>query len=187
MRKRLVSVRMIPLLLLVGCGVRKDKPEDVFTSFREELAAAASVSATVQLTADFGGTVSDYTLEVASDGERTTVSITEPALIAGITASVRDDGTEIAYDGVMLGVGDVDPEGTTPVSALPAILRAMRAGYAELYWIDGTFAAARYSTGQGGSACTVWLDPDARSPVAAEIASEGKTVINCRFTDWRME
>ena len=186
MRKRLVSVLMIPLLLLIGCGMRKERPEDVFVSFREELTAARSVSADIQLTADYGGTVSTYSMEIVSDAEGTTVTITEPELIAGITATVRDDGTDISYDGAMLGVGPVDPEGTTPVSALPTILRAMREGYSELYWNDGSFAAARFYAGEKSS-CTVWLDEETRTPVAAEIACDGKTVINCRFTDWLME
>ena len=186
MRKRLVSVLMIPLLLLVGCGARRAEPEDVFASFREEMNAAGGIAAKAGLTADFGGTAAEYTLDLIADAEVVTVTVTEPEILSGITASVRADGSDVSFDGVMLGVGPVDPEGTTPVSALPAILRAMREGYAELYWMDGSLAAARFYAGET-SACTVWLDPEELTPVAAEIASEGRTVITCRFSDWKME
>lgn len=186
MRKGLVSVLMIPLLLLVGCGEREAEPEDAFASFREEMQAAGRIGTTADLTADFGGTVSEYTLSVESDGEETTVTVTAPELIAGVTATVRAGETSLAYDGVMLGAGPLDDEGTTPVSALPVILRAMAEGYAELYWNDGSYAAARFYVGET-TACTVWLAPETRTPVAAEIASDGRTVITCRFTDWHME
>ena len=184
MRKRM-AVLMIPLLLLVGCGEREKKPEDVFASFREQLTAAESVSAQARLTADAGGTAEEYALAVSCTGGDVTVTVTEPELIAGITATLREGQTDISYDGVMLGVGAVDPEGTTPVSAAPAILRAMREGFAELYWQDGSLAAARFYTGES-AACTVWIDPEGLVPVAAEIVSDGRTAITCRFTDWTM-
>lgn len=185
MRKEIVSVLMIPLLLLVGCGEREAGPEDVFASFRDEILAAERLETEVRLTADFGGTVSEYTLSASSDGEETTVTVTEPALIAGVTAKARADDASLSYDGVMLGVGALDGEGTTPVSAAPVILRTMIGGYAELYWNDGSYAAARFYVGET-TACTVWLDPGTRSPVAAEISSDGHTVITCRFTDWKI-
>lgn len=186
MRKVLASALMIPLLLLVGCGEREAEPEDAFASFREALNAAENMTASVRLTADFGGTASDYVLDISFDGDVTRVTVTEPELIAGVTATVQAGQTSLSYEGVMLGAGAVDDEGTTPLSSIPVILDAMRGGYAELYWRDGSYCAARFYAGET-SACTVWIEPDTLTPVAAEIASDGATVISCRFTDWSTE
>lgn len=186
MRKRMISALMIPLLLLIGCGERAAAPEDAFASFREQLNAAGSVSAEAELTVSRGGTVSAYTLAVEADAAGTKITVTEPGLIAGVTAFVGPEGTDVSYDGVMLGAGPVDEEGTSPVSALPVILRSARSGYAELYWRDGSYLAARYYVGET-TACTIWLEPQSMAPVSAEIAQDGKTVISCRFTKWSMQ
>ena len=186
MRKTLISVLMIPLLLLGGCGDRRNEPEVVFTSFRESLNTAETISAELRLAADFGGTAASYALSVEDDGRQTAVTVREPELIAGVAAIVRESETSLSFDGVMLDAGAVDPEGTTPLSAVCVILRAMKDGYTELFWRDGDYYAARIYTGEG-SACTVWLEPQEVTPVAAEIATGGKTVVTCRFTDWHLE
>lgn len=186
MRRYLISALMIPLLFLAGCGEREVEPEAVFSTFREEMNAAGSVEAAVSLTADYGGTVEEYALSVVSDGMETAVTVTAPEIIAGVTATAAAGETSLSFDGVILGAGPVDPEGTTPLSAVPAILRAMAEGYAELYWRDGSYAAARIYAGESSS-CTIWLEPEERTPIAAEISADGRTVISCRFTDWEME
>lgn len=185
MRKMLISALMIPLLLLAGCGEREPDPEAVFTDFRERLNAAESAGAALTLTADYGGTAEEYGLRAEYDADGTTVTVTAPDILAGVTATAAAGETSLSYDGVILGAGPVDDEGTTPVSAVPAIFRAMAEGYAELYWRDGSCAAARLYAGESSS-CTIWLEPDTLTPIAAEIAADGRTVIACRFTEWEI-
>lgn len=185
MRKGLTSVLMIPLLLLAGCGEREARMEHSFTAFRDALIDTAGVTAHASLTADTGGAVADYELEIAYDGQETAVTVTEPALIAGVTAKAKWGESTIAYDGVMLGAGALDENGLTPVSAVPAMLEAMAGGYKELLWWDGELVAARLYVSET-SRCTVWLDPDTSVPQYAEISSDGKRVISCTFTDWEL-
>ncbi len=183
MRKRIVSALMMTLALLAGCGARATKPEDVFASFREELCGAERVTASLSLTADYGGTAAEYGLDAVRDGGTTTVTVTEPEMLRGVTAAMTADDTALSFDGVILAVGPVDGEGHTPLSAVPAIFAAMEDGYAELTWRDGGLAAARYYVGET-TRCTVWLDPETLSPVAAELSEDGRTVLTCRFTAW---
>lgn len=183
MRGRFVCVLMIPLLLLCGCGVRKASPEDVFSAFREELLSAGSSSFRAELRSETEGSTASYTLDAFSDGETTTVTIREPELLAGITASMRAEQTDVSYEGLMLGVGALDASGTTPVSAVPAILKAMEEGYSELYWEDGDLCAARFYVSEICT-CTVWLEPESLVPSAAEIATDGRTILTCRISDW---
>ena len=51
--------------------------------------------------------------------------------------------------------------------------------------MDGDYLAARLYVGES-SVLTVWLDRDAVTPLAAEIASDGRTVVTMHITDWRM-
>lgn len=182
MRKALISVLMISLLLLGGCGEREARLQNDFAAFRDALIAAGGVGFRAELTADYGETVSTYLLAVSYDGQETAVEIMEPALLSGVRAVAKWGEAAMEYDGVMLGAGPLDEDGLTPVSALPAILSAMAGGHEELLWWDGDTAAARLYVGES-SACTVWLDKGL-VPVRAELSSGGRTVISCAITDW---
>jgi hypothetical protein len=85
----------------------------------------------------------------------------------------------------MLSAGALDEEGLTPVSAMPAIWKAMTGGYTELLWWEADQVAARLYVGEN-SVCTLWLEPDTLTPVTAEIASAGQTVLTCQFTAWEI-
>lgn len=184
-RCRFRAVLMIPLLLLAGCGEREAKLEKGFDDFREALIGAERVTVRAELTADYGGSAASYVLDAACDGTETTVTVVEPALIAGVTAAVKWGETSVVYDGVMLGAGPVDEDGLTPVSAVPSILAAMAGGYVELLWWDGDYIAARTYVSEA-SRCTVWLEADTLTPVSAEIACDGRRAITCVFTNWEV-
>ncbi len=184
MRKRFLSVLMIPLLLLAGCGEREAKLERRFGAFREAVLGAASVTFRGSLTADFGGTAETYVLDVSYDGRETAVTVVEPRLLAGVTARARWGETTVEYGGVMLGMGELDADGLTPASALPVVLQAMAGGGTELIWQEDGLLAARLYAGES-SRCTVWLDEN-DVPVMAEIASDGRAVITCAIQDWKL-
>ena len=177
------AVLMIPLLLLAGCGEREARLEKSFAAFRESVAAAQRITVRGALTADYGETAESYVLDASYDGKQTTVEIVEPALIAGVKATARWGETEIEYGGVLLGTGALDEDGLTPVAAMPAIFEAMAGGYEELLWWDGDLVAARMYAGEDAR-CTVWLEAESLTPVHAEIASGGRTVISCDLADW---
>jgi hypothetical protein len=185
MSKRLVPLLMIPLLLLAGCGEREVTLENNFAAFRQGLTQAEVVSATVELTAYVGDTVETYTMAVTYDGQQTTMELVSPEILAGIKATAQDGQTAIAYENVMLSAGALNQEGLTPVSAMPAILKAMASGYTELLWWEADQVAARLYVGEN-SVCTLWLEPDTLTPVTAEIASAGQTVLTCQFTMWEI-
>ena len=177
------AVLMIPLLLLAGCGEREARLEKSFGAFRESVAAAELITVRGTLTADFGGTEERYVIDASYDGKQTTVEIVEPALIAGVKATARWGETSIEYGGVLLGTGALDEEGLSPAAAMPAIFAAMAGGYVELLWWDGDLIAARIYAGED-SRCTVWLAAEELTPVCAELAAGGRTVISCALSGW---
>ncbi len=181
--RKILSVLMIPLLFLAGCGGRQAAMERRFEQFRADVLAAPEITVRASLTADYGEHVEEYVLDAAYDGAETAVTVVEPLLIAGVTARSRYGETEIEYGNVLLGTVELDAEGLTPVAALPVIFEAMAGGYTELVWRDGEYLAARLFAGDDAR-CTVWLDAEALTPLAAEIDADGRRVISCAFTDW---
>lgn len=185
MRKAIVSALMIALLLLPGCGEREKELEESFEALRGAVTRAESISFQTEMTAERGDTEEQYTLAVAYDGRQTQVEILAPELIAGIRASAGQGQTELRYDGAVLGVGPLDQEGTTPMSAMPVMLDAIASAYVELLWWEEDTLAARLFVGQSG-VLTLWVDSQTLTPLAAEIAQEGRTLITCHITDWQI-
>ena len=186
MRKRLLSVLMIPLLLLGGCGEREAKTKKQFQRFRDDMVHVRRIAATARLTAEREDSVEEYLLSVESDGSEVVQEITEPDILRGVRARSKWGELSVEYDGVMLGAGPLDGEGLTPVSAVPAILNAMAGGYMELIWREEDMIAARLYAGEE-SRCTVWLDGETLVPLTAEMDSGGRRVLSCVFESWELE
>ena len=185
MRKGIVSALMITLLLLPGCGEREARLEKGFDALRQAVTVAENIRFQGSLTADYGETVADYTMAVSYDGQETVVEVLAPELIAGVQASAKRGETAISYQGVQLGAGPLDEEGLTPMSAIPVMIDAMASSYVELLWWDGDYIASRLYVGEN-SVLTLWLDKETYTPVAGEIASEGRTVITMRIDGWEI-
>ena len=185
MRKFLVSVLMITLLLLSGCGEREKRLESGFETFRDTLTVAESVTARVELTVSSGATAADYAMTVAYDGRRTEMTLLAPEVLAGITAGAEMGQTSVEWGSLRLGAGPLDADGLTPVSAVPAMLEAMESGYVELLWWEEHYIAARLHIGET-SVLTLWLEGDTLTPVTAEISSGGLTVMRCEITEWEI-
>ncbi len=183
MRKRVISALMMTLLLLPGCGGREARLERAFDSLRQAVTAAQSITFQAAMTADYGDTAAEYALAVSYDGQQTEIEILAPDIIAGVKATALRGETSVSYEGVILGAGPLDKEGTTPVSAVPVMLDALASAYVELLWWDGDYMAARFYVGES-SVLTVWLDGDTMLPRAAEIACDGRTVVTMDITDW---
>ena len=181
MRKSFISALMI-CLLLTGCARGRGGLEKELSAFRGELRQAETVQTQTALMWLEGESVSEYGLLVSQSGGEYRVTVTEPALIAGITAVLREGEGRLEYDGLMLGVGE--PEGFSPVSALPEMLGAMAYGYAELLWREDDCLAARLWM-EEERAMNLWLREGV--PVCAEVQDGGETILTCRFDDWQIE
>lgn len=182
MRKKLFSALMISLLLLSGCGRRQAKLESDLAAFRAGVRAAENVSFSLSLHCDDGDAVSDYTLRVARSADGCRVTVVEPELLAGVTATVDATGTELGCEGVTLGVGTI--AGLTPVTAGAAMLKAMSYGYEELAWREDDYIVARLWL-DSDAVMTLWLDKNA-VPVCAEISEDGATVMSAAFSGWEI-
>ena len=161
MRKALLTALMI--LCLAACGSTGQQMEHA----RSRLTEARAMSLTAQIQA---GTDS-YTLEYAWDGETWTALVIRPELIAGISASMGPGGTDIAYDGAILAVGDLTERGVSPMGALPMILEALDTGTVDSVWTEGELLAGKFIYDDDISV-TVWFDGTG-TPVAGELTERG--------------
>ena len=130
--KRLCAPMMTLCLLLAACGGgsggRGD--EELALDIRAEYLGMAACAATAEITADYGQRVYEFTLDLQyTKGGETVLTVTAPEDIAGVTARLKDGAATLEYDGASLETGELDGQGLSPVSALPALLNAVQTGF----------------------------------------------------------
>jgi outer membrane lipoprotein-sorting protein len=191
---------MIVLPLLAGCGggagTGGTSADELALSIRTEYLAMTACSATVDITADYGQRVYEYTLAVSwQKGGETVLTVLEPENIAGITARIEDGSTYLEYDGVSLETGPLTAEGFSPLEAVPTIFSYIFSGY-----IAECDLETEGETGQlwvccrdpesdpgTGTEAAFWFDGDSHALARAELLSDGYTVLQCEFTDFTKE
>lgn len=181
MRRTAVAALMIIPVLLCGCGVNGDAKR--FESFRQELAAASEIRMEADVTADYGDSAREYTLRLTGTAEDSVVEVLAPELIAGVKAHLADGGSTLEYDGVILDTGALTEDGLTPISALPRLVGAAKAGHLDGAWREGDFVAVKL-TPDDTIVLTLWMDAETMTPRRAEITEQngGRMLISCDIT-----
>ena len=118
--KKLAAGVLCLLLLLSGCGKAAPGPEQVRETYQNTLAAARCRVRT------YGGFCCEYLLELQEGEDCFSVTILEPASVAGIRAEVAADGSAICYEDITLDALLPEPGGFAPADALPCLLRQLR-------------------------------------------------------------
>ena len=186
MRRFLIPALMISLLL-TGCGASAGAEQKIEKQ-RETFAAADELSFTADVTADLGDEVFQCRLDCAAGADEVTVEVTEPELIAGIRAHLRDGETELEYENVRLSVPGIGPEGLHPLSAVPLLCKALQAGHVIRAWTEkadgGLFAAEIFADENYG--LTLWFDKSTLTPVHAELSQDGAVIITCDISNFQV-
>ncbi len=187
------------LPLLAGCSGGEqagNSADELALSIRTEYLAMTACAATVDMTADYGQRVYEYTLKVSwqKDGE-TLLTVVAPENIAGITAHIQNGSTFLEYDGASLETGLLSAQGLSPMEAVPAILDYIFSGYIAECDFE-TVGESRQlwfccrdpecSPGTGTEA-EFWFDAESHALARAEVLSDGYTVIQCVFKDFTKE
>ena len=111
MRRRKIGAQMmiLALVLLAGCGRDSGAgrgAEELALEIRTEYIGMTALSAGLEVTADYGERVYTYGMALAWDQtEGTTLTLTAPEEVAGVTLRVQDGETALEYDGVRLETG----------------------------------------------------------------------------------
>ncbi|SCJ07163.1 Uncharacterised protein [uncultured Flavonifractor sp.] len=200
MRRRAIGAQMIilALVLLAGCG-RDNRggqgAEELALEIRTEYIGMTALSAGMEVTADYGERVYTYGMALAWDQtEGTTLTLTAPEEVAGITVRIGDEDTALEYDGVRLETGPLSGEGFSPVDVVPALLKQVREGFIaescaeQLGEQDTLRVCYRAPEAQPGTGTetTVWFDTATHALLRAEMAVDGFTVLQCVFSDFQI-
>ncbi|MBR2667374.1 MAG: hypothetical protein IKD96_04355 [Oscillospiraceae bacterium] len=189
MRRVLLCVLTMTLLLLPAGCAGQDRAEARAMELLELYDDLEACSLTAELLADYGERTYTFTVDVVYDRDGTSrLTILEPDLLAGLTVRWQEETATLEYDGTTVETGYLTEDGLSPMTALPALLEAVRSGgltaCSTETWKDGR-ELLRLSFSDGTVSDTVWFDPDTGAPVRGEIAAEGYTVITCTVTDFR--
>ena len=182
------------LALLCACG-GGNADNDLALSLREGFQKMDAWSGEMELTADYGQRVYAYSVSFTGDREEgTTLTITAPEEAAGITAVAKEGQTWLDYDGVRLETGPLDPQGLSPMDALPALLTELETGtVAEVGTeTDGDLSLLRLTlrdpevTPGTGRETVFWFDKAQKTLLRAELRNDGATVVSCVFSSFTM-
>ena len=182
------------LALLCACG-GGNEDNDLVLSLREDFQNMDAWSGEMELTADYGQRVYAYSVSFTGDREEgTTLTITAPEEAEGITAVAKEGQTWLDYDGVRLETGPLDPQGLSPMDALPALLTELETGtVAEVGTeTDGDLSLLRLTlrdpevTPGTGRETVFWFDKAQKTLLRAELRNDGATVVSCVFSSFTM-
>lgn len=198
--RRSVCALMMTLLLLSGCSKGGKSTgrfaEELALGIRTEYLAMTSCAASVDITADYGQRVYEYSMDISweKDGE-TKLVVTAPENIAGITARIQDGNSYLEFDGASLETGALSGTGLSPIEALPAVLNWITSGYIGACDFETTGECQQFwficrdpeSDPGVGTEAEFWFDPESHALMKAEIMYDGYSVIQCVFREFTKE
>ncbi len=180
-------------LLLAGCGkAGGNEAEELALTIRGEYLAMDACAARAAVTADYGQRVYEYEMAVSVNGEETTLALSAPETVAGLTARLTGEENLLEFDGVSVETGPLDGDGLTPVSAVPALLEAARSGYITACALEEDGTVLRVDCGDPagspgtGTETVLWFDAVTHALVKGEVSVDGFRAILCEFSEFTM-
>lgn len=193
MQGKRTSTALLALTLtaavLSGCG-GGDSGSDLALELRASFIAMEQCAGTMDITADYGQRVYEYTVEFTGERKKgLDLVLTAPEEVAGITAHVAQGQTALEFDGLVLETGPLNEEGLSPLDALPSFIASMQSGYiaeSGTETVDArdylrlTFREPEKDAGQGTESI-LWFDQETKELRWGELRSGGRTVVRCSF------
>lgn len=193
MRKLLCCVLMTMLPLLTACGTgqgRENQAETLALTIRGEYLEMTDCTAVAEVTADYGQRVYQYTIDVDWGEEETTLTLTAPETVAGMSARLQGKDSFLEYEELSLETGPMDDRGLTPVSAVPALLEAARSGYIRTCALEEERLRVDCGEPEGepgqGREITLWFHRDTHVLEGGEVRLDGVRAILCQFREFEM-
>lgn len=199
MRKTALCLLMIAVLLLAACqggpggAPAEQTADEAARLIRTEYLAAAGCGGTVEVTADYGLRVYQFTLDfIWRRAGETVLTVTAPEELAGLTARIAEGEARLEFDGMGLGTGDLTGEGLTPMELLPGVMEYVDGGYmaqcvferlGERDALRVVFRDPEAEAGTGAE-CSQWFDRETHALLRCELSWDGALVLSGSFTNF---
>lgn len=183
--RRMVAVLML-LLTLCACGAENTNSAQTAVSFRTARNGSESCTFRMNLTADYGEYIREYTLSCICSEDAADFTLIAPETAAGITATVSGTGAQVSYEDTILAVENFESRRISPMAAPYLLDQAWKKGYISSTGMDGQQEMVQYLLGYGMQQLTITAWFDGETPVRAEISDGTNTLIACEITEFNM-
>ena len=188
MRKALLFAPML-MLLLTACGGGGEK--DLAAELQAQYAAVESAAMEADITCHYEGELRVYTMACAYTPASSTVTVTAPANLAGISATVKDGALTLSYEDVSLDAGSYSAAAISPVASLPKLMEAAASGYItergeESLEERQCLRLACDLKDEDGALYTTWFDQETLLPLHSEISVDGEVVFEVDWTSFQV-
>lgn len=184
MSRKMLAVLMI-LVCLTGCG-KTGEPTQKALDFRTKLMQSEGCTFTADITASYAERVYSFTVDAVYSPEETTLTVVSPEEIAGISATVTEDGAKLEFEDVELDFGKLANGYVSPVS-VPWLLGQCWIGeYISHAGADGDLERVTYLRGYHDAEVTLdtWLSQEG-TPVHAEVIYDGVRCLTIEIRDFQ--
>ena len=180
--KRIVVLLLCLLLPLCGgCGKKSSAAADI----QEQYSRIAAAQMEAEVIFHMPQEDRTFTLQCDFAPQKSTVTVTAPETVKGVTATIGEDGVAVIYDGAVLSAGKTEDVG--PVNSLPFLLHTIGSGYLleegreTLEDTDCYRLTLDATAGDTPLKCTVWLDAETLLPRYAEFAADEAVVVSAKL------
>ena len=180
--KRIVVLLLCLLLPLCGgCGKKSSAAADI----QEQYSRIAAAQMEAEVIFHMPQEDRTFTLQCDFAPQKSTVTVTAPETVKGVTATIGEDGVAVIYDGAVLSAGRSEDVG--PVNSLPFLLHTIGSGYL-LEESRETLEDVRcrrlvLDTAVGDTAlqCAAWIDEETLLPRYAEFSVDGAVLVSVKM------
>ena len=174
-------------------GTKLDSSKFHFSSITVDIDAgqqAGGCSFTAAVTADYGETTADFTLEASfAPDTGASLTVTAPETIAGITAHVKDSAADVSFDDTQLGLGSLANGRLAPLAAPYVLGQSWAGAYIDSTGTEDGLLRATYRLGYDKQELVVdtWFTEEPFTPQYAEISADGRMVLSIRISNFAMQ
>jgi len=155
-------------------------------ALRSRLLQATSCNFAVDITADYGQAVYEFSMTCEADARGDVrFAVTAPETIAGITGTVGGDGGKLTFDHTALQFDLMADEQVTPVSAPWILLKTLRGGYLTSAGMEDGCLRLSIDDSYEDEALhlDIWLNGQ-DVPLRADIVYDGRRIVSLDVRDF---
>ena len=182
--KRILGFLVI-MAIATGCS-SENREMDKAVAFRERLLSAEGCSFSAAVTADYGDSLQEFSMDCQGDQTgKLGFEITKPQSIAYIRGEITASGGNILFENQALYLPLLTDDLLTPASAPWIFLKTLRSGYITSAGSEGQLLHLSIDDSYEDDALNldIWIDGD--RPVRADILHEGKRFLSLEIENFQ--